>query len=113
MNTSDEIFENHSDRLLNAEGKILALTHLVRELLSLMREHEPKRSELLHSVMNDPEIINIRLEMIRSAIAPDEAADDQTIKLSEAARALLGELISGSPPSRPTFTVIDGGKDQK
>jgi hypothetical protein len=93
---TEEDFENQNDRLLEAEGRIFALTHLVRELLSV--SDFPK------------EDINTYLTGLHDAIAPDEETDEPTLKFIEAARALFGQLISGEPPTRPTFTVIRGGK---
>jgi hypothetical protein len=98
MTTPEQIFENHNDRLIEAEGKIFALTHLVRELLSVANA--------------EPEVTNSHLVILRDAMAPDETMNEPTIKFIEAARAVFGQLITGAPPTRPTFTVISGGKSE-
>ena len=94
--TNEEDFENQNDRLIEAEGRIFALTHLVRELLSVASF--PK------------EDINTYLTGLSDAIAPDETTDESMLKFIEAAQTLFGQLISGEPPTRPTFTLIKGGK---
>ena len=93
---TEEDFEAQNDRLIEAEGRIFALTHLVRELLSVASL--PK------------EDVNSFLTGLHDAIAPGETTDESTLKFIGAAQAVFGQLISGEPPTRPTFTVIEGGK---
>ena len=97
MTTHDEIFQDHHDRLLEAEGKIFALTRLLRELLE--------------ATIPD-EAVKTRLAVMEEAIKPDPTTDDDnTIRFLEAARSLFNQVASGEdPPTRPTFTVIKGGK---
>jgi hypothetical protein len=96
MTTDEEIFQIHHDRLLEAEGKIFALTHLLRELLD---------------ATIPAEVIKTRPAVTQEAIKPAPTTDDDTIKFVEAARSLFNQVASGEDtPTRPTFTVVRGGK---
>jgi hypothetical protein len=104
MATLDEILQNHNDRLVEADGRIFALTHLVRELLKLSVAEQHEVNSLLQNCIDD-------MTPVGTVDDPDDP-DDQ--KFTEAARSLFGELIAGTPPTRPTFpslTLIRGGKE--
>ncbi len=94
---TEEDFENQNERLIEAEGRIFALTNLVRELFAI--SSFPK------------EDINTYLEGLQKAIAPNETTDESMRRFIEAAQTLFGQLISGEPPTRPTFTMIKGGRE--
>lgn len=98
MAESDEILESHSDRLIEAEGRIFALTYIVNQLLTLV---------------DYPDAVKSQIEKYRAACVPKENDDDYWVKFNDAARHSFGQMISGAeptPPIPPTFTIITGGK---
>jgi hypothetical protein len=98
MAESGEVLENHSDRLIEAEGRIFALTYIVNQLLTLV---------------DHPDAAKSQIEEYRAKCEPKEDDDEYWVKFKDAVRHSFGQMISGAeptPPTRPTFTVITGGK---
>jgi hypothetical protein len=83
-------------RLIEAEGKIFALAYIVRDLLSVAGVAQ--------------EVVDLQLAKYQALMTAEETDDESTTKFKEAGRALFKQLASGNEPSRPTFTVIKGGK---
>jgi hypothetical protein len=101
MTTFDEdvssaLFD-HADRLDAAEGKIWALTRMMRELLSL----------------HDSDVVRSHLQQIREAVT--FAGGLEPLLVQGACDALDG-LMSDAPPVlpptpvRPKFALIQGGR---
>ena len=94
---TEEEFENQSNRLIEAEGQIFALTRLISEILPMVA---------------DPQAVNLRLKQMQAVCVPKDDADKDWVKFIQAANALFGRMIKGEPPAPPTFTVIRGGKSE-
>jgi hypothetical protein len=86
---------NH--RLSVAEGKIFALTYLVRDLFSLV----------------DTDAVNDRLTVLRDATNLDESETTHDKRFVDSVREVFDQLITNTPPTPPTFprlTLIKGGR---
>jgi hypothetical protein len=94
---SEEILERHNNRLIEAEGRIFALTYILNKLLTATAV---------------PEVVKSEIEKYRAICCePDENDDDYMVKFKDAAGTLFG-LVSGDEPEppKPTLRVIPGGK---
>jgi hypothetical protein len=100
MATLDEILVDQANRLTEAEGKVFALTHLLREMVPLIL---------------DPKTLDIRLATMIDAAQPDNVDDQYAVIFHRAVRDLFEQLVSSTPPappvSRSPLTLIKGGRN--
>jgi hypothetical protein len=105
LEVHNETLGIHEHRLIVAEGKIYALTHMVRDLLSLVEDTEAVKSRL----------VDVRAE-VRKNLAPYDDASTWKPLFFDTVCDFCDQLMPGTPqmpppaPVRPKLALITGGR---